>query len=112
MFEFNEFKPRLQSPKNRFQLSVGLNLEKLFKLNQPYLSRRSKSLNSASDYMKRDILSLVTIRWFMTYKNLFFKAFPEKTSSTFADMMSQKGYKDKKYIGIKRNDFEIIFKTT
>ena len=27
--EFNEFKPRLKSPKNRFQLSAGLNLEKL-----------------------------------------------------------------------------------
>ena len=25
--EFNEFKPRLKSAKNRFQLSVGLNLE-------------------------------------------------------------------------------------
>ena len=30
VFEFNEFKPRrLNSTKNRFQLSVGLNLEKL-----------------------------------------------------------------------------------
>ena len=27
--EFNEFKPRLKSPKNRFQLSAGLYLEKL-----------------------------------------------------------------------------------
>ena len=27
--EFNEFKPRLKSPKNRFQLNAGLNLEKL-----------------------------------------------------------------------------------
>ena len=27
--EFNEFKPRLKSPQNRFQLSAGLNLEKL-----------------------------------------------------------------------------------
>ena len=27
--EFNEFKPRLKSPKNRFQLSAGLNLETL-----------------------------------------------------------------------------------
>ena len=27
--EFNEFKPSLKSPKNRFQLSTGLNLEKL-----------------------------------------------------------------------------------
>ena len=26
--EFNEFKPRLKPPKNRFQLSAGLNLEK------------------------------------------------------------------------------------
>ena len=26
--EFNEFKPRLKSAKNRFQLSAGLNLEK------------------------------------------------------------------------------------
>ena len=25
--EFNEFEPRLKSAKNRFQLSVGLNLE-------------------------------------------------------------------------------------
>ena len=27
--EFNEFNPRLNFPKNRFQLSAGLNLEKL-----------------------------------------------------------------------------------
>ena len=27
--EFNEFEPRLKSAKNRFQLSAGLNLEKL-----------------------------------------------------------------------------------
>ena len=27
--EFNEFKPRFKSPKNRFQLSAGLNLKKL-----------------------------------------------------------------------------------
>ena len=27
--EFNEFKPRLKSPQNRFQLSAGLNLERL-----------------------------------------------------------------------------------
>ena len=26
--EFNEFKPRLESPRKRFQLSAGLNLEK------------------------------------------------------------------------------------
>ena len=57
MSEFNEFKPRLESPKNRFQLSTGLNLKKVeynFKWNQPYLSRglnlnrSSNSLNSAS----------------------------------------------------------------
>ena len=30
--EFNEFKPRLKSPKNRFQLSTGLNLEKFNKI--------------------------------------------------------------------------------
>ena len=29
MSEFNEFKPRLKPSKNRFQLSAGLNLEKL-----------------------------------------------------------------------------------
>ena len=28
MSEFNEFKPRLKFPQNRFQLSAGLNLEK------------------------------------------------------------------------------------
>ena len=28
MSEFNEFKPRFKSPKNRFQFSAGLNLEK------------------------------------------------------------------------------------
>ena len=27
--EFNEFEPRLKSPKNRFQLSAGLNLKTL-----------------------------------------------------------------------------------
>ena len=30
--EFNEFEPRLKSAKNRFQLSAGLNLEKLYTL--------------------------------------------------------------------------------
>ena len=29
MSEFNESRPRLKSPKNRFQLSAGLHLEKL-----------------------------------------------------------------------------------
>ena len=29
VFEFNEFEPRPQSAKNRFQLSAGLNLETL-----------------------------------------------------------------------------------
>jgi len=29
MSEFNEFKPSLKSPKNRFLLSAGLNIEKL-----------------------------------------------------------------------------------
>ena len=28
-YEFNEFKPRLKSVKNWFQLSAGLNIEKL-----------------------------------------------------------------------------------
>ena len=28
VFEFNEFKPRLKSPRNWFRLSAGLNLEK------------------------------------------------------------------------------------
>ena len=45
----------------------------------------------------------------MTYKKIILQSFPWKTSSTFADMMSQKGYQDVKYIGLKRNDFEIIF---
>ena len=56
--KFNEFKPLLKFPKNRFQLSAGLNLEKLntiFKWNQPKLNRGlnlscgSNSLNSAWD---------------------------------------------------------------
>ena len=59
MSEFNELKPRLKSPQNRFQLSAGLNLEKInynFKWNRPYLSpglnliRGSNSLNSASGW--------------------------------------------------------------
>ena len=60
MSEFNEFKPRLKSPKNLFQLSAGLNLEKFnFNWNQQYLSRGlnlnrgSNSLNSASGYRKQ-----------------------------------------------------------
>ena len=57
--EFNEFEPRLKSIKNRFQLSVDLNLENIeynFKWSQPYLSRVSNlsrsfdSLNSASEH--------------------------------------------------------------
>ena len=49
--EFNEFKPRLKSPKTRSQLNPGLNIGKLNILseNQPYLSRGSNSLNSASE---------------------------------------------------------------
>ena len=57
--EFNEFQPCLKSPKNRFQLSAGLNLEKfntiLSEIN--HLSRGlnlscgSNSLNSASGYI-------------------------------------------------------------
>ena len=50
MFEFNEFEPRLNSAKNRFQLSAGLNFEADghdFKWNQSYLSR---GLNSASGF--------------------------------------------------------------
>ena len=30
--EFNEFKPRLKSPKNRFQLNTGLNIGKFNKI--------------------------------------------------------------------------------
>ena len=51
--EFNEFKPRLKSHKNWFQVSAGLNLE-TFKWNKQNLSRGlnlhrgSNSLNSAS----------------------------------------------------------------
>ena len=30
VFEFNEFKPRLKSAKNEFQLSAGLDLEKFY----------------------------------------------------------------------------------
>ena len=41
--EFNEFQPRLKSPKNRFQLSAGLNLEK-FK-QRPNLKNLSRGLN-------------------------------------------------------------------
>ena len=41
--EFNEFEPRLKSPKNRFQLSAGLNLEKL----KTILSRSNHILASA-----------------------------------------------------------------
>ena len=39
--EFNEFKPRLKSPKNRFQLSAGLNLKKI----NTILINLSRSLN-------------------------------------------------------------------
>ena len=42
MSEFNEFKPRLKSPKKQFLMSAGLNLKKIkynFKWNQAYLSR-------------------------------------------------------------------------
>ena len=50
MSESNEFKPRLKSPKNLFQLSAGLNLEKFNTIlsGMPNLSRGSNSLNSAS----------------------------------------------------------------
>ena len=58
MSEYNEFKSRLKSPKNRFQLSTGLNLEKfntiLSGTNQPYLS---PGLNGGS--LKLRLLSCV-----------------------------------------------------
>ena len=66
--EFNEFEPRLKSAKNRFQLSAGLNLEKLnTKWNQPYLSRGlnlssgSNSLNSASGFRENRIYDNSTL---------------------------------------------------
>ena len=46
--EFNEFESRRKSPKNRFQ---SKKIEYNFKWNQPYLSRGSNSLNSASDLL-------------------------------------------------------------
>ena len=58
--EFNELKPRFKSPKNRFQLSAGLNLKKLNTIlseTKSYLSRGlnlncgSNSLKSASGYI-------------------------------------------------------------
>ena len=66
--EFNEFNPRLKFPKNRFQLSAGLNFEYNVKWNQLYLSRRSNSLNSASDLLTyitflQSYQYLATQRW-------------------------------------------------
>ena len=61
MSEFNEFKPRLKSPKNRFQMSVGLNNN--FKCNQPYLSRGlnlGRRSNSASGCTQR--LSFIAMK--------------------------------------------------
>ena len=54
--KFNDFEPRLMSAKNRFQLSAGLNFGTLINIikynwNQPYLSRGSNSLNSATDIL-------------------------------------------------------------
>ena len=49
--EFNEFNPRLKSPKNRIQSTARLKSwknEYNSKWNQPYLSRGSNSFNSAS----------------------------------------------------------------
>ena len=49
--EFNEFKPRPKSPKIRFQLRAGVNLEKIkynFKWNQPYLSPGSNLSRGSS----------------------------------------------------------------
>ena len=46
--EFKEFEPRFKSAKTWFKLSAGLNLWYNFKWNQPYLNRRSNSLNSAT----------------------------------------------------------------
>jgi len=49
--EFNEFEQRLKSHKNRFQLCAGVKsckMEYSLKWSQPYLSRGSNSLNSAS----------------------------------------------------------------
>ena len=51
--EFNEFKPRLKSAKNRFQMSAGLNLETLNTIlsgtNHIRAASQINSLNSASD---------------------------------------------------------------
>ena len=59
LFEFNEFKPRLKSPKNRFLNERRLKSWKIeynFKWNQPYLSRGSNSLNSASEAEFKELL--------------------------------------------------------
>ena len=61
---FKEFKPHYWSAIHRFQLNASSNLEALtyFKWNQPclnhlsYLSRGSKSLNSASDYLSHILI--------------------------------------------------------
>ena len=51
--EFKEFEPRFKSAKTRFKLSAGLNLE-IFDLSCGLnLSRRSNSLNSATDLLKQ-----------------------------------------------------------
>ena len=81
--EFNEFEPHLKSIKNRFQLSVGLNLENIensFKWNQPYLSRASNlsrsfnSLNSAPEHFRES--NWIETRKKKQEKNWVFVIFP------------------------------------
>ena len=62
--EFNEFKPRLKSPKYRFQSSACLDLEKF----NTSLSRRSNSLNSASGLL----YFIIIIISYLYNKNIFF----------------------------------------
>ena len=67
--EFNELKPRLKFPKNRFQLSAGLNLDKINTIlsglwNQPYLSPDSNSLNSASGMFNLDPTLVIFNEWY------------------------------------------------
>ena len=60
--KFNEFEQHLKSPKNRFQLSAGLNLETL---NTILSETNHISLNSASGYIFYSVRFICLVIFFL-----------------------------------------------
>ena len=78
MSEFNEFKPRLKSPKNRFQLNAGLNLKKLNAIFvvPTIFEPRLKFFKFGLSLLKPQLNTDPELKYFIKFTNL---SKPEKT---------------------------------